>query len=130
MSEVWLLYHEGAVAAKLHVVDSGFPWLRAHRGEAAGLRGHRGPLFDKEVRLVDEVADTVPAEWTGAYEAIRAQTRLTYQDGRGCPSTCSTSTAKRLGGAGPTHRSTADRCCWAYYAAERLVAAEPDRGPD
>jgi hypothetical protein len=35
MSEVWLLYHEGAVAAKLHVVDSGFPWLRAHRGEAA-----------------------------------------------------------------------------------------------
>lgn len=45
VAEIWRLYHEGAVAAELHVVEADFPWLvarvvkGAERRQAAFRRG-------------------------------------------------------------------------------------------
>ena len=79
--EVWTLHHGGRVVARLHVSQSDFPWLQADVEPCDGFEDV-APLFEKDLQLLDAMTDVETPEWTAAYERIRAETRLTYPDGR------------------------------------------------
>jgi hypothetical protein len=71
------------VAAEL-VVDGGdFPWLNARVQAAPGFEEIR-PLFEEELRLLDNIDENVQA-WEAAYENIRRTVHLRYPEGRQVP---------------------------------------------
>ena len=61
------------------VSHSDFPWLNAGVGQCDAFDAV-APLFGKELQHATDDVET--PEWTAEYERIRAETRLTYPDGR------------------------------------------------
>lgn len=79
----WTLYRGDAVIADLVVNGGDFPWLNADVHPYAGFEDVR-PLFDEELRLLDDVDSHVEA-WEAAYEKVRATVTLRYPDGSEVP---------------------------------------------
>jgi hypothetical protein len=81
--QVWQLLRGEEVVAEL-VVDGGdFPWLNARVQAAPGFEEIR-PLFEEELRLLDNIDENVQA-WEAAYENIRRTVHLRYPEGRQVP---------------------------------------------
>lgn len=66
------------------MAQSDFPWVNATVERREGFDAI-APLYEEELRLLDELADEESPEWTAAYERIRSMTRLTFPDGSDVP---------------------------------------------
>jgi hypothetical protein len=81
--QAWTLYRGDELIADLVVNGGDFPWLNADVRPHPGFEDVR-PLFDEELRLLDDVDNHVE-EWEAAYEKVRAAVTLKYPDGGEVP---------------------------------------------
>ena len=81
--QTWRLYRGAKLIADLVVTGGDFPWLNADVHPFPGFEEVR-PLFDEELRLLDDVDNHVEA-WEAAYEKVRETVALRYPDGSEVP---------------------------------------------
>jgi hypothetical protein len=81
--QTWTLYRGEELIADLVVTGGDFPWLTAGVRPYGGFEEVR-PLFDEELRLLDDV-DTHVEAWEAAYQQVRETVTLQYPDGGDVP---------------------------------------------
>jgi len=81
--DVWQLASSDRTIALLVVTGSDFPWLHARVEPQDGFDNVR-PIFEDELRLLDDLDDHIPA-WEAIYQQIRQTVSLIKPDGRPVP---------------------------------------------
>lgn len=81
--QTWSLYRGEELVADLVVTGSDLPWLNAEVRPCGGFEDVR-PLFDEELRLLDDVDNHVDA-WEAAYQQVRETVTLKYPEGSDVP---------------------------------------------
>jgi hypothetical protein len=80
---VWQLASSDRTIALLVVTGSDFPWLHSRVEPQDGFDDVR-PIFEDELRLLDDLDDQIPA-WEAMYQQIRRTVSLIKPDGRAVP---------------------------------------------
>ena len=81
--DVWELARGEQIIARLVVTGSDFPWLHARLNPQDGFDDVR-PMFEDELRLLDQLDDHIPA-WEAVYQQIRQTVTLIKPDRRAVP---------------------------------------------